>query len=292
MTEKTSSNSLCIFANFFIDNEERLLRMKDSFYSFRDVQPEEWRINIRGRLKHEARDFLYSELRDNLSVHFLESNKGWFYDSHTFMQDVQSDFVFFWIEDHICINQSGNIRKIMKDMFDNEIDVVPYSQRHNDNIMFYSKIGHVAETENLTIHEFNDEMYRNTRKESKEDIYVISAPSLLTTNFFLFILNFKKPRIKRWSRFLPFDFEKTSLDLNGYNIRKGFPKYELFVTIDDDNGNEGYSLISRGLYPSRISRLQLKQMEFSIKERKHEYLSFLKPFYRTVLRILFTMKIK
>lgn len=292
MTEKTSSKSLCIFANFFIDNEERLLRMKDSFYSFRDVQPEEWRINIRGRLKHKARDFLISELHDNLSVHLLESNKGWFYDSNTFMQDVQSDFVFFWIEDHICINESSNLREIMKDMFDNDIDAVPYSQRHNANISFYSSIGHVGETKNLTIHAFNDEMYKTAREASREVIYVTSAPSIMATDFFLFILNFRKPFIKRWSQFLPFDFEKTSLDLKGYNIIKGFPKYELFVTIDDDNGNDGYSLISRGLYPSRISRSQLKKMEHSTTERKHRYFLFLRPLYKAALRILFTLKIK
>ena len=40
--------SLAIFANFFIDNEERLQRMKDSFKSFESIKPQEWIINIRG----------------------------------------------------------------------------------------------------------------------------------------------------------------------------------------------------------------------------------------------------
>ena len=54
--------SLAIFANFFINNEERLQRMKDSFYSFKDINSNEWIINIRGKFKHHAGEFLKNEL--------------------------------------------------------------------------------------------------------------------------------------------------------------------------------------------------------------------------------------
>jgi len=50
--------TLAIFTNFFIDNEERLQRMKDSFYSFKDIKPKEWVINIRGAKKNEAHNYL------------------------------------------------------------------------------------------------------------------------------------------------------------------------------------------------------------------------------------------
>ena len=89
------SLSLCIFANFFIDNEERLQRMKDSFNSFKDINPEEWRINIRGRFKMEAGHFLQKELGEQLNLNYIETKKGWFHDSFSFMKDVKSDFIFF-----------------------------------------------------------------------------------------------------------------------------------------------------------------------------------------------------
>ena len=54
--------SLAIFTNFLIDNDERLQRMKDSFYSFKDIKAKEWVINIRGSLKHKAGNFLRKEL--------------------------------------------------------------------------------------------------------------------------------------------------------------------------------------------------------------------------------------
>ena len=66
------SPSLTIFSNFFIDNEERLQRMKDSFYSFRDIKPKEWVINIRGSLKYDAGNFLKSELNENLNLSYFD----------------------------------------------------------------------------------------------------------------------------------------------------------------------------------------------------------------------------
>ena len=54
--------SLAIFANFFIDNEERLQRMKDSFKSFKSIKPQEWIINIRGKYKIDAGLHNYPQL--------------------------------------------------------------------------------------------------------------------------------------------------------------------------------------------------------------------------------------
>ena len=50
--------SLSIFANFFIDSEERLQQMKDSFLSFKSINAQQWVINIRGKYKTEVRAFL------------------------------------------------------------------------------------------------------------------------------------------------------------------------------------------------------------------------------------------
>ena len=64
--------TLCVFANFFIDNDERFQRMKDSFHSFRDVDPDEWIINIRGRLKKQAGDFLYKNIGNKICLNYLQ----------------------------------------------------------------------------------------------------------------------------------------------------------------------------------------------------------------------------
>ena len=53
-----NKTSLVVFANFRIDNEERYLRLKDSFFSFKDISAEKWVINIRGSYKEQTKNFL------------------------------------------------------------------------------------------------------------------------------------------------------------------------------------------------------------------------------------------
>ena len=60
-----------VFANFFIDTEERFLRLKDSFFSFNKANISEWLINIRGDFKNEVKNFLEENVSENLKIFFL-----------------------------------------------------------------------------------------------------------------------------------------------------------------------------------------------------------------------------
>ena len=86
---------LCIFANFFIDNDERFNRMKDSFFSFKDTYPDQWVINIRGSLKFQAANFLKEQLGNKIKIFHLQSNRGWFYDSRVISKFIKSNYIFF-----------------------------------------------------------------------------------------------------------------------------------------------------------------------------------------------------
>ncbi len=74
----------------------------------------------------------------------------------------------------------------------------------------------------------------------------------------------KRPYLRRWPIHLPFDFEKLSKDEVAEVIFTALPEKELFAAIDDDHGQVNYSLISRGLYPNRLSREELKRLEFYV----------------------------
>lgn len=276
MYQKKTKNSppltLCIFANFFIDNEERLRRMKDSFYSFRDVQPEEWRVNIRGRLKYVARDFLESELRDELSVYFLESKRGWLYDSFSFMQDVQTDFVFFWIEDHMCLTEADVLRRALDEMDSFSADQLWYSWFHDNTRRTLSHLPVAVDGDQISIFKIDEAGASQVRKSRGRDFYAVSAASIFSREFFLMVLRANRPYLKRWSKYLPFDFEKKSKDRVASEIRLAIPKEELFAAIDDDHGNPGYSLISRGMYPNRISRVEMKKIEFGLKSTRGRFM--------------------
>jgi hypothetical protein len=53
---------------------------------------------------------------------------------------------------------------------------------------------------------------------------------------------------------LPFNFEKSFFENAILPFKNGILNEELFVSIDDDHKEEGYSLISRNLYPNRVSK--------------------------------------
>ena len=132
-----------------------------------------------------------------------------------------------------------------------------------------------------------------------DDFYIISATSIIKKDFFKKILLSKKPYLKRRPRKTPHDFEKRSKDNFASIIRTAWPTQELFVSIDDDLCKTGYSLISRGLYPDRISRKLLLTKEDKPnqlrKKIKNIIPKILRPFVLFfvgyIYRILYTLNI-
>jgi hypothetical protein len=123
--------------------------------------------------------------------------------------------------------------------------------------------------EYISIINLNSKTCSMIKNQIKEDFYVISSVCIFEKNFFLKVLFSKKPYLKRWPRHLPFDFEKKTVDKISSNILLAVPHKELFAVIDDDHENPGYSLISRKKYPNRISRNDLKKLEFENKKQSY-----------------------
>ena len=59
---------------------------------------------------------------------------------------------------------------------------------------------------------------------------------------------------------MPLSFEKNFRCLNWLPYKLGVVKDEFFASIDDDNYFENSCLISRGLYPDRLSILKKKEI--------------------------------
>jgi hypothetical protein len=262
--------SLCIFGNFFIDNNERFQRMKDSFYSFRNICPDQWVINIRGRLKSQAGNFLKKELGDKIAIFNLHSRQGWFYDTKIIISHIRTNYVFIWVEDHILISGLDNLRNCILEMAKYEVDQLWYSFFTDELIANFSIIPAHKKGKYITVIKLDNNSCYKIRKLKKKDFYTISMVSIMCRHYFIKVVNSPKPYLKRWSRNLPFDFEKKSTDRAFPVIWHAYPNNELFVSIDDDLGEEGYSLISRRIYKSVISRETLKQMEYSNSELKNK----------------------
>ncbi len=257
----------CIFANFRIDSIERLQRMKDSFDSFKSSNIEEFVMNIRGQYADEAKSYIELNFQGDKFISTLESNKGWFFDSRNLFSKINSSVVFFWIEDHICLCEVDIINEIVEVIDNEKIDYLEYSWFSGDLIHLISKSITSKSTQNV-LHFKLDMVSNDFKNKCYQELigrlpYIVSCAAFYSRNFFEMILFSNHPIVPRWPINTPFDFEKRWDDLHLLPFNIGFLKRELFAAIDDDNMFEGSSLISRGLYPNRVSRNEVSELTTS-----------------------------
>jgi hypothetical protein len=293
-----STPSLAIFANFRIDNEERYQRMKSSFMSFKDINAQKWVINVRGTYKLKTILFLREQLGELLYPHLLESGKGWFYDTRQIIIQIDTDYVFFWIEDHINLVPVARYDNLLIEMEKHGVDHLMYSWYH-ERIHQYLSYLNYDESENLKIYKFNEDNVKLIKDKIDGKYYIISATSILDNEYFKKIINSNHPKIKRWPKETPFDFEKISTDVEFLPFVNALCKYELFASIDDDHGEKGYSLISRGLYENTMSRSKIKSVEYPNTKNRTKYFRKILPdtilnmmifIYSLYKRLTYTLK--
>lgn len=256
--------SLTVFANFRIDSHERLKRMKDSYYSFHKTKINEWIINIRGEYKNSAAKFLNQKLGNKLYLSTLETGNGWFFDSKIIAKRISSDYVFIWIEDHICTCGEKKFDLILNEIKKNNIEYLQYSWFGNGLLLKEFRNIKKKQSKSLSFLNYNISAHKTRCKNSEQTLgikpYIIGLQGIFKVDFFFKILNSKKPFLRRWHKDTPFDFEKNGNDTYILPIKYGLPKFEVFSSIDDDNRYPGSSLISRKKYPNRVIRLQMNEI--------------------------------
>jgi hypothetical protein len=267
-----ADQKITVFANFYIDTEERFLRLKDSFFSLNHQSISQWVINIRGKYSKDVLSFLRSELGQLLSASELNTNDGWMRDSLKVVDKVQNQYLFFWIEDHLFIKSGDEFKNLISDIYASKVDYIGYSWFGQGKFLEeFSEISK-EEFDNLYSIFYSNETNNKRQKNSLNIIgsysYIISCCGIFQKEFFIKLLKVDKPFLPRWSKFTPFNFEKRWDDIYILPINYGILKREFFVSIDDDNRHPGSCLISRNLYPERIGRSEL----LKIREKSIDHL--------------------
>lgn len=248
--------TLTIFANFFINNEESFIRMKDSFNSFKDIKADKRVINVRWQYKLDTLFFLHDNLGKKLVAYLMESKKWWFHDTRQILKDINTDYVFFWIEDHINLVDTSKYDEILHEMKENNVDELFYSFYHFWRCAKTFANVNKNECKNINVISLNKE--NNVIAQKEKEFYIISAVSFFKTDFFKKIISKNDPILRRRPKQTPFDFEKWPRDIHWLPFTFAYPKYELFASIDDNNTYDWYSLQARWLYPIRKDRKEMK----------------------------------
>ena len=243
---------LTVFANFYIDTEERLLRLKDSFRSISQIDVAGFVVNVRGRYSKEAAYFI-AEKDNNVKFFFLESEQGWFYDTSMLIKYIETGYVLLWVEDHICM-RPDKVNAVVDDMVNNAIDILTYSWWCDGEMK--NRYSNVVQVDDCEITHFDHTIANNKDVQNNKygiRSYIISYASIISRALFVKIV-LDSGSESRWDKMLPFDFEKAPYDIKWLPLRRGVPKYELFASIDDDLHSSDCCLQSRGLYPMREPR--------------------------------------
>ena len=244
---------LNVFANFFIDTNERYLRMQDSFNSFKDISADKWIINARGKFAKDTMSFLRDNLGQKLIVHKRHSNEGWFHDTRQMLPDIDGDYVVFWIEDHINLAEVDLLENIVSEMKNKDLDYMLYTFWQKGRLR--ERYRGVSLTYSRYIDYFEHNVTNNSIIQSNiGGSYIISAASICRLSLFNRIVLANDPTPRRWPKETPYDFEKGPNDTHWLPLRVAIPKQEIFASIDDDHGCVGYCLQSRGIYPVREKR--------------------------------------
>lgn len=255
---------LTVFANFHIDSAERLLRMKDSFNSFRRAAIDRWVVNARGSRREDALEFLQGQLGEKLKAFRLESGRGWFHDSRQMLSWIESDYVLFWIEDHICMCGPEHLDAVVSQMRSNAVEYLEYTWFGAGALLREFDAIPRIEGEDIIALDFDRQAnalrQENCIKMIGRNVYIISCCGIFARHLFQRILMTRHPLFRRSPKRTPFDFEKRWDDEMFLPIRFGVPRKELFAAIDDDNLFAGDSLFSRGLYPVRVRRSEMLEI--------------------------------
>lgn len=247
--------TLTIFANFWISDDERFLRMQDSFHSFMEIESVNWVVNVRGTRREDTVAFLRERLGERLVARTLESGRGWFHDTRQMLNDIHGDYVLFWVEDHINLAPVSVYPHILQEMADTGTEYLNYSWWFNG--LSNSTYSHIPKVRCDHIEAFELNRASAERFDMGGRVpFLISMPSIFSQRLFKKIVLTDDPRLRRWPKETPFDFEKKGTDFHWLPLRMAISRQELFACIDDDNGVPDYSLQARGLYPKRARREQ------------------------------------
>jgi hypothetical protein len=241
--------NITLFANINIDSEIRLMHMKDSFLSFQNSSViNQYLINLRGKFAKEAASFLEISKKNDITIFFIESSKGWFYDTQELLNFVSNNTIFLWVEDHICLDLDF-FDLVLSDLIKYKIDYLQYSFWLNGLLLHqYSDI-EMKESDTMYFFEHNQVTHLNFKKR-----YINSLVGIYSKKLFSKII-FRKDFVQLWPTNVPFDFERPSWDTSILPFIRGVSKKEIFASIDDCQDVPGSSLIGRGIYTKSIGRL-------------------------------------
>ena len=258
-----------ILANFFINDNETLLRMKDSLSSFKNSKSKLWIINIRGDYKKQASKFILDTLSINCKISFYDYG-DWQKETKILLKSITTKYILIWIEDHILQKDSSVLDKVVTEMQEDKSDFLNYTFfcfGYHKKVYDFLNFKSLIKNNNINTFQLNICSYLKIYEIKNEfefiNLYTTSLPSIFSKSLFTKLLNRRYLNTKNiWA---PLYIEKPPFSIRYLPFNMSYLNEELFASIDDDRGIKNYSLINRKEYPKRWE-VKFHSANYSLKK--------------------------
>lgn len=266
-------NNALILYNIRINSKNRLNRLAFHLASMAPMLDKDnlhCLINVRGVYKREA-EALFRKAYPSPTFYAIQSDYGWKADTKSMLEKHIFDYILWMIEDTYLIGAPYfQVKELIYSSFKYCIDFIPLSQ-YGASALFKDETSIQLPIESyLSFYNdtavMNEQAFqaRSRRLRSNWETYPIWAFGVYSKSTFYKLLSLPDNDDQL---FTPFGMEVPP-PLVSFPCRIAFPRYQLFVTYDDDQGFPGDSLLSRGLYNDTTNQTLLRMFEDHIDRQQ------------------------
>ena len=229
-----------------IDDETKLSALKFTLPQWLKYFNAPCVLRVRGRYASEVMDFCatFQSVRCVRDSDFLQWRRQTLWDT----KFINTHFIMLYLEDHMLSPSAPKSHLITSELLRDGISIFQYSWFPQ-----YSKIREAFSVANSEVIPIKVESSNLEYFLQADYRWIVSMTSIFERNFFRKILRSSRPYLRRKNPKAPYDIEQRPDSTWFLPVNFGISLSEIGISLDDENGVDGYSAISRGLYSGNKS---------------------------------------
>jgi hypothetical protein len=214
-------------------------------------------LRIRGKYDSTISSFIHGlddEKLKRTSLYVGSHTFDWRFDTLIQVTNESSDIYCLINEDHVLMSDDNYFLNFVSDFAHTECDVsaISFFQLYSPLRTWLGSNFPYDRTNSLVTKYIEKETWKSMDSEVVN--YMVTLVGMYRKKTLTKILKSKNPTLRRYPPSFPFDFEQDEKQTWFLPIKFSLPNLEMFCCIDSDNGVQGSSLISRGLYIEETPR--------------------------------------
>lgn len=184
--------------NIFINSQEKLELFKETFQRVYAVS-DNWLVNIRGKNRTQAIDFIVASFSDHDSNCIFYSNldeHNWASATTAMLLDSRYEYIYVYLEDHFLLKPVSHFQTVIQDMKKCQIDYFQYS---------FFNIGLSLQNSEVLYPDYSEYFYHfkmqqknfEFLKRNNRHLYPFSLAGICTKDYFKKLLSIESRHLVR-----------------------------------------------------------------------------------------------